>query len=137
LSDISTGYHEVELLDIPRNCAVVGKNPVTAYVSAGSLETIRFQVFCNPFPPGAIRVRVRTDGIPVEASYNLRVNGNLEYQVPANGEITITGLQPDTYIVELVHSPGCSVEGENPRNVTVLPDVSGGLAFEVTCPVGE
>jgi len=136
LNDLITGFHQVELLDIPRNCTVLGKNPVTVNVSAGSPASIRFQVFCNTSPPGAMRVSVTTAGIPVEPSYDLMVNGNLEHQVPANGEITIPDLQPDTYIVELVHSPGCSVDGENPRNVVVRPAISTKFKFMVTCPAG-
>jgi hypothetical protein len=135
IANIAAGQHTVQLLDIPPNCTVRGDNPYLITVPAGGRGQVRFDVFCDPFPPGSIRLSVTTTGeSPDGDGYMVFGDFGPELAIPANGQVTISDLMPTNYYVGLSGiAPNCRIEGENPRLVVVPIGSTLDLAFTVTC----
>jgi hypothetical protein len=135
IANIAAGPHTVQLLDIPPNCTVRGDNPSLVTVPAGGRGRVRFDVFCDPFPPGSIRLSVVTTGVsPDEDGYTIVGDFGPEIATPSNSEVPIFDLQPGNYNVGLSGiAPNCAVEGDNPRLVEVPIGSTLDLSFTVTC----
>jgi hypothetical protein len=135
---MEAGPHQVRLQQVPPNCTLLGENPTTVVVRAGRPQAVMFKVYCDLFPSGSLHVTVTTRGTPQEDAYSLVLNGSLAFGVAAIGSVIISGLQPDTYIVELVgYSNQCTVAGKNPQDVTVRSQLATELIYVVTCPATE
>jgi hypothetical protein len=135
IANVAAGPHTVQLLDIPPNCTVRGDNPYLVTVPAGGRGQVRFDIFCDPFPPGSIRLSVITTGVsPDEDGYTIFGDFGPELAIPANGQVTISDLMPTNYYVGLSGiAPNCAVEGDNPRLIEVLIGSTLDLAFTVIC----
>jgi hypothetical protein len=135
IRNTAAGTHKVQLLDIPPNCTVLGDNPSLVTVPPGGRGRVVFDVFCNPFPPGSIRLSVTTTGVsPDEDGYTIVGDFGPELAIPANGQVTISDLMPTNYSVGLSGiPPNCAVEGDNPRLVEVSIGATLDVAFTVTC----
>jgi hypothetical protein len=135
IANIAAGPHTVQLLDIPPNCTVLGDNPSLVTVPPGGRGRVGFDVFCDPFPPGSIRLSVTTTGVsPDEDGYTIFGDFGPELVTPPNGQVIISDLMPTNYYVGLSGiAPNCSVQGDNPRLVEVLIGSTLDLAFTVTC----
>lgn len=72
--------------------------------------------------PGRFRVRAR------EADGATRI-----MDVPASGQLSLSGLPAGTVELTLLLPSGCRVAGPNPQTLMVTPDQPANAAFEVRC----
>jgi hypothetical protein len=85
----------------------------------------------GPPEPGDITVRTTTAGFMKAAGYELVVAGVNRGAVGATDEVTVSGLEPGSYEIELANMPAnCSAA---PVTVSVLPRETAQVAFDVTC----
>ena len=90
----------------------------------------------DPSPStGTMRVTVSTSGVGSDPDgYTLTVNGDARTTFARSGETTITDLGAGVVPVGLSGvSDNCTVEGQNPRSVTITAGLSITIAFIVTC----
>jgi hypothetical protein len=71
--------------------------------------------------PGRFRVRAR------------QAEGTRLLDMPASGELNLSGLAPGTVELTLLLPPGCRVAGTNPQTLTIIPDQAARAAFDVRC----
>src|SRR3954447_7377043 len=71
--------------------------------------------------PGRFRVRAR------------QAEGTRLLDVPASGELNLSGLAPGAVELTLLLPPGCRVAGANPQTLTIIPDQAARAAFDVRC----
>jgi hypothetical protein len=71
--------------------------------------------------PGRFRVRAR------------QADGTRLLDMPASGELNLSGLAPGAVELTLLLPPGCRVAGANPQTLTITPDQPARAAFEVRC----
>jgi hypothetical protein len=71
---------------------------------------------------GRFRVRAR------EADGAIRI-----LDVPASGQLSLSGLAAGTVELTLLLPPGCRVAGPNPQALIVTPDQAANAAFDVRC----
>jgi hypothetical protein len=72
--------------------------------------------------PGRFRVRAR------EADGATRI-----LDVPASGQLSLSGIPAGTVEVTLLLPSGCRVAGPNPQTLMVTPDQAADAAFDVRC----
>jgi hypothetical protein len=84
----------------------------------------------GPKTPGSILVTTETSGFLKAESYEVVVDGVSAKTIGANDEVTVTGLDPGTYYVDLANVPGnCGAAG-------VLVAVESEKTTEVSLAVG-
>jgi len=86
---------------------------------------------------GGLKVSVTTEGgKPDVDGYTVQIEGHEEESVPANGQVTVTGLAPGNYVTRLAGlASNCYVSGANPRTVAIQAGSQATADFTVTCPV--
>jgi hypothetical protein len=122
-----------------------GLSPLTQYcyrvralrVTSGNTKYSGFSnTACATIPaPGAIQVTAVTSGSdPDPDGYFVRVDGVPDEPIGANATITITGVSSGDHTVWL-HGVrwNCSVDGANPRAISVTSGATTEIAFTVTC----
>lgn len=66
----------------------------------------------GPAAPGSLRVTTETTGFLKAEGYELVVDGVSQEAIGPNDEVTVSGLDPGSYLVELANVPdNCAVEG--------------------------
>jgi Bacterial Ig domain len=137
VDDVPVGSHAVGLGDVAANCSVSGGPSRQVAVTTGRTSDVRFAVTCSETGggSGSIVVSTSTQGpSPDEDGYTVVVNGNDLGAVASNGQVTIPGLPPGNYVVELSGVAGnCQIDGTNRRGVTVLDGQSSPVNYTVTC----
>jgi hypothetical protein len=73
--------------------------------------------------PGRFRVRARQ----AEGATRL-------LEVPASGQLNLSGLAAGAVELTLLLPPGCRVAGANPQTLMVSPDQAANATFDVRCP---
>jgi hypothetical protein len=53
--------------------------------------------------------------------------------LPASGQLNLSGLAPGPVELTLLLPPGCRVTGANPQTLMVNPDQAASVAFDVHC----
>lgn len=131
-ASVVPGEHEVRLVGLAPNCAVVGDNPRRVPVASDAVR-VDFEVRCVP-PTGAIAITTTTGGArPDVDGYVVTISG-AERPIPSNGTLTISGLPPGEILVQLGGiAANCQVEGDNPRPVSVTNGGWVPVTFDVTC----
>lgn len=71
--------------------------------------------------PGRFRVRAR------------QAEGTRLLDMPASGQLNLSGLAPGVVELTLLLPPGCQVTGANPQTLTVSADQPSEAAFDVRC----
>lgn len=71
--------------------------------------------------PGRFRLRAR------------QAEGTRLLDVPASGQLNLSGLAPGVVELTLLLPPGCQVTGANPQTLMVSPDQASRAAFDVRC----
>ena len=133
-SGLSEGEHQVELTDVQSNCSVDGENPRTVTVEAGGTAETTFNVSCTALT-GDLDVSASTSGDDQDSDdYTATVDGDASKELDPNGSVTFSGLSEGDHSVELSGiASNCSVDGENPRTVTVEGDSTVSTTFNVSC----
>jgi hypothetical protein len=87
-----------------------------------------------PSTTGSISILTSTSGDAGSADYLVRIDGAMERNVGPNGTVIYTDVEPGDYEVSLLSLPsGCSVEGANPRAISVAAEEIARITFTVTC----
>jgi hypothetical protein len=82
---------------------------------------------------GSLEIRATTTGEP-GADYMVSVDGEPGRVLAPNGTLTIPDLEQGFHTVEiLAPPPGCTVAGDNPRTVSVVPGSTNVVTFVVEC----
>jgi hypothetical protein len=139
LEGLTPGSHAVGLSGIVANCQVEGENPRTVTVTAGATVTAAFAVVCAEPPPvtGSIRITTSTTGPDPDANgYAFAVDGGSRQPIGVNATTTIANVSASAHTVRLSGvAANCSVQGNNPRSVTVANGATADLNFAVACTV--
>ena len=124
---VSSGSYTVQLAGMAPNCAVSGDNPRSVTVTAGQTTTVSFEVTCNTTTPvGALEITTVTTGESPDADgYTLQVDDGTGQPIAANGTFQLSDLASGNHTLRLGGIAGnCSLDGQNPRTVTVPADAT-------------
>jgi uncharacterized protein (DUF2141 family) len=133
--DLDDGDHSVLLTDVAANCIVSGSNPRTVTVPVDGTGSTTFNVSCAA-TTGTVQVSVSTSGEDIPTGdYTVALEDQGSLSVAVNGgTATFTEVPPGTHDVTLSGFPGnCTVDGENPEEVTVTAGNTSNVSFAVTC----
>lgn len=85
----------------------------------------------SPPPPGSILLNIETSGFMKDDAYELLVNGASQGTIGADDEVTIAGLDPATYQVDLDDvAANCVVEG---ISVPVVAEETADVSLSIVC----
>ena len=134
---LAAGDHVVGLSGIAANCQVAGENPRGITVTAGASATAVFTVSCiaPPAVTGGVRVATTTTGdSPDPDGYAFAVDGGASQPLGTSAAATVAGLATGSHTVTLSGlASNCTVQGTNPRAVTVAAGATAEVAFVVAC----
>lgn len=137
LEGIPAGTHAVGLSAFPTNCQLEGSNPQSVSVTAGATAEAGFALTCTtpPIAAGSIDIAVSTSGSDLDPDgYRVAVDGAAPQVIGLNGRILLTNVPIGSHTVLLEGvAANCTVAGENPRAVTVVPEQTVTTSFEIGC----
>jgi Tol biopolymer transport system component len=133
INDVDEGSYDAELTDVAENCSVDGSNPKSVDVTAGETTTVSYDISCEA-KTGSIEVTTSTSGQnPDMNGYTIAV-ANQEKDIGIDETIIISGIEEGDYDAELKDvASNCSVEGDNPRQVTISYADTSSTTYEVGC----
>jgi hypothetical protein len=86
---------------------------------------------------GVLSVSIFSDGSQPQDRFRVRVrqpDGTTRVlDLPASGPLTLTGAAGSTLELTLLSPEGCQVSAPNPRAVSLGPDQTVGVVFDVHC----
>ena len=125
--------HTLRLDGLAPNCSVE-ENPRTVSIAAGQTTTSTFAVVCTATSGGVVITTVTTGAAPDPDGYGVVLDGVDQGLIPANGQLSLTGLALGSHVVGLSGLAGnCSLQGDNLRAVTVAPGSSTAVDYAITC----
>ncbi len=125
--------HTLRLDGLTPNCSVE-ENPRTVQIAAGQTTTSTFAVVCTATSGGVVITTVTTGAAPDPDGYGVVLDGVDQGLIPANGQLSLTGLALGSHVVGLSGLAGnCSLQGDNLRAVTVAPGSSAAVDYAITC----
>ena len=137
MEGLTPGSHAVGLSGIAANCQVQGDNPQTATVTAGASTTVTFAITCTAPPPssGTLRITTSTTGPDPDGNgYAFAVDGGTSQPIAVSTTATLANVAAGAHTVRLSGvASNCSVQGTNPRSVTVSGGATADVTFAVTC----
>ena len=133
-ADLDDGNHSVRLTDVAANCTVSGSNPRTVTVPVDGTVSTTFNLSCAA-TTGTVQVSVSTSGEDIDlGGYTVTLEDQGSLSVNVDGTATFTEVPPGTYDVTLSGLAGnCTVDGDNPEEVTVMAGITSNVSFAVTC----
>ena len=136
---VEPGTHLLQLDGVAANCEV-GGNP--RGVDAGATSEVPFVITC--FATGSVQVTTASGGTDVDPNgYTVCVDGSgngctWHARAHVNDVVTIAGVTARLHTVAIVGVPGnCTVSGGTTRAVTVPPDGTVDVTFNVGCALIE
>jgi len=132
-SGLTPSSHSVQLNGVPSNCSVSEANPQTITVTTGGTAQASFTITCQALT-GSLTVTTSTSGSNAPSSYTVTVDGAQSKSIAASGNVSYSGLTPDSHSVQLNGVPSnCSVSEANPQTVNVPAGGSATASFTITC----
>jgi len=132
-AELQPGDHTIRLDGLAPNCSVA-ENPRTIRIDAGQTTTSTFAVACSATSGGMVITTVTTGATPDPDGFGVVLDGVDQGPVPANGQLSLTGLALGSHVVGLSGLAGnCSLEGDNLRAVTVTPGSSAPVDYAISC----
>jgi len=134
ISGVPSGDHRLQLGGVSANCHVAGPNPRWVTVVAGDTADLPLAVACAALT-GSVRVTTATTGPDSDPNgYSVSVDGELGRAIDANGALTVTGLSLGDHVVRLDGATAnCTLDGSNPRAVTVVAAGTADVRFAIAC----
>lgn len=131
---LSSGSHAVTLAGISPNCTVSEGAGLTVQVVAGETAAVRFTVTCAA-TSGSLEVVATSTGTPADPDgFLIQLDGADGPAIAAGATVAIPGVAPGTHAVGLTGlAPNCTVEGDNPRSVSVATGATTRVALAVSC----
>jgi hypothetical protein len=137
LADLPPGDHSVGLSGISDNCSVSGETPRSVVVTAGIASLVAFEVVCEEIPTttGTLNVSTTTTGSdPDPDGYAFSIDAGPPQAVGTNTTASVANLAAGLHSIVLSGlAANCTLEGDNPRNVTVPAGGTTDMTFGVTC----
>jgi hypothetical protein len=137
LTDFPSGAHSVGLSGLAANCTVEGDNPRSADIAGGQTAGLSFTVTCTtpPAEAGTLQVVTGTSGpIPDPDGYTFAVDGGAAQVIGLNSTVALANTSASVHTVQLSGAAtNCTVDGTNPRPVTVNAGSTAEVRFTVTC----
>ncbi|HJR15320.1 MAG TPA: galactose oxidase-like domain-containing protein [Gemmatimonadales bacterium] len=137
LTGIVPGSHVVGLGDVAGNCLVQDDNLRVVTIVAGASAQVAFDVTCSapPLNPGTVRLTTVTTGPDQDQDgYSFALDGGSNQPIGTNGEASVTNVAPGAHSIQLAaFADNCTVQGTNPRSVTVPEGATANLGFVVLC----
>jgi hypothetical protein len=137
-ADLETGEHTVRLGDIALNCTLIGDPERTVLVPSEDMIETKYEVVCTD-QVGNLRLVTSTTGILLDSDgYEVVIEYGRPIALDPTDVRTVGSVAAGVTQVRLLEdsvADNCTLEGENPRTVTV---VAGGLVstvFDVTCGI--
>ena len=133
-STVPAGDHTIVLSGLSATCHVSGGPSKAVAVAVGATAEASFVVTCSA-TTGIIQVTTTTGGeSPDPDGYTLSVDGGTAQPIAAAATVPIPDLPPGDHTVALAGvAANCTVEGDNPRTVSVAGDATVSVDFAVTC----
>lgn len=135
-ADVDAGEYILELTGLPADCRVVGENPRTVVLVAGTTAQTVFQVRCIPPNSGTLLVRTATYGQGA-SHYEIVLDTGLFVETVGNDELlTLFPVPVGTHTVTISGVPvDCQIAGANPRFIIIRePGSIAGTVFKMQCP---
>lgn len=134
VADLEPGDHSVELTDLASNCGILELgNPRTVSVAEGDTASTHFAVTCEGRSALEVTTATVAGGLDGDG-FRVAVDGGDPRSIGTDDAETFGALASGDHTVELSGlATGCTVDGPNPRQVTLPPDATGTTAFRVTC----
>jgi len=133
-SAVSEGQHQLELSDIAFNCSVEGSSQASVTVTPGATAQVGFQLACQAFAWGNLKITVSTENNLDPDGYDILVDGDSRATVSVNGSVTVPGVLAGDWQLEINDvAPNCALDGENPRLITVTDGATVSENYTVTC----
>ncbi|HEX2249822.1 MAG TPA: Ig-like domain-containing protein, partial [Gemmatimonadales bacterium] len=137
ISGLTPGTHPVALGGVAGNCQIQGDNARTVTITAGEDASVVYTITCAPPPAGAgdLRIITATSGPdPDQDGYTFTVDGGSSQPIAINAQSLLSNFAPGSHSVELAGLSGnCTLQGANPRSVTVTGGATVDLRFAITC----
>jgi hypothetical protein len=137
LDGIAAGDHAVGLSGVTGNCQIQGDNPRTVSVIAGASASAAFDISCTapPANAGSLRIITTTTGAdPDPDGYAFAVDGSSSQPIGVSATATLANVAAGSHSVRLSGVAGnCSVQGANPRSVTVSTGATAEVSFAIAC----
>lgn len=137
IPSLSPGEHVVGLSGVAGNCQVQADNPRPVTVNAGSSASASFAVTCaTPTPnAGNLQVSTVTSGPDQDPNgYTVAVDGETSQPIGVASSATVTNVAAGDHTVRLASVAGnCSVQGNNPRPISVPSGETAEVSFAVSC----
>jgi hypothetical protein len=137
VNGISAGSHTVTLSGVAGNCTIDGDDQRTVNLSDGGTATVGFTVTCSAPAPdtGALHITTSTTGADQDADgYSFTIDQGAPQNIDASGQATVGNLSAGKHTVQLSGiADNCTVQGDNPRSVTVSADGTTEVPFDVSC----
>jgi TolB protein len=132
-SSLAAGDYEVSIGGLAANCSVAD-NPRTVAVAVDQTTQAAFEVVCAG-QLGSLVVNANTSGVdPDPDGYTALVDGGNGRAVANNGSTTFANVTPGDRQVSLEGlAANCSVDGANPRTVTIEPNDIAVTTFNINC----
>jgi Tol biopolymer transport system component len=139
LGGLAPGDHLVGLSGVTGNCQVEGDNPRDVTLTAGESITAAFEVACEAPPPnpGTIRLSTTTSGgDPDVDGYGFTLDIEASQPIGLNASTTLDNVIAGTHMVRLSGiAENCSLEGANPRSISVSAAATADVSFALTCSI--
>jgi hypothetical protein len=137
LANVSPGVHAVRLAGVAANCEVQGDDLQSVSIVAGETSTVTFNVNCVPPAPeiGELRITTVTGGPSQDGDgYQFTVDGGQTRPIGANTSATLTSIAAGSHEVTLSGvAANCDVQGGSSKSITVPPNGTGTVTFNITC----
>ncbi|MFL5459337.1 MAG: Ig-like domain-containing protein [Gemmatimonadales bacterium] len=137
IHDIAVGTHVVQLSGVADNCQITGTSRRGVTVADGQTSSVNYKITCGPPPSetGSLRVTTTTSGEDQDNNgYDVAVDDGSTRHIGTSDAVTVTDLAPGQHKVELSGlADNCTVQGENPRTVTVTANTIESTSFEISC----
>jgi hypothetical protein len=134
VTNVGAGSHSVRLSGLSGNCKVQGANPRSIIVAGGATAEASFAISCSA-TSGSLQISTSTTGSnPDPDGYTVSVDGGAAQPIGVNATLPVAGVPAGAHQVALSGlASNCSVQGDNPKQVTVSVGASASVAFTITC----
>jgi hypothetical protein len=137
VANMAAGSHSVQLSGLSGNCSVAGENPRPVTVASAETGEVSFVVTCAATGPtaGSIQVTTTTSGTSIDPDgYTVRLEGGTPHSIGVNGTVTISEVPAGQQSLTLEGvATNCTVDGENPRRLSVTAGSAAQVAFVIVC----
>jgi hypothetical protein len=135
LANLAAGNHTVRLSGLASGCLPAEPNPRQVDVAAGGTAEITFTVTCAPPPAGSILISTATTGTNVDADgYTFSLDGGSGQTIAPTAAVQLDGVAPGSHSIALSGiADGCTLDGRNPRTVTVTSGAVAPVGLAIRC----